>query len=338
MHECYKTETVEGTAAPTGKPNALSAGRPASSLRTIRVNEPVRGGWVNVVAPTDEDRAWLSSELGVAPEFLRSAFDEDETSHIDYDEDENQVLVTLDYPSEEDLEDKSDPTVLQYTTHPISVIFLREPNILVTVSLKDNHVIRAFSESTVRGMDTRLRTRFLLQLLLVTSQRYLLYLRRIDRLSLKTEMRLHSAMRNEELIQMLGFQKSLVYFSTSLKGDEAVLTKIMNGRVIKLYDEDQDLLEDVLIEVRQAMEMCEIYSNIMSGTMDAVASVISNNLNIVMKVLTVITIVMAIPNIVFGFYGINVMLPGPNTWMVPMLVAIVGCAVATLVFKKRGMF
>ena len=113
-------------------------------------------------------------------------------------------------------------------------------------------------------------------------------------------------MRNKELIQLLGLEKSLVYFSTSLKSDEVTLEKILRGRIIKLYEEDEDLLEDVLIEVKQAIEMCNIYSGILSGTMDAFASVISNNLNIVMKILTAITIVMAIPNMVFSFYGMKV--------------------------------
>ena len=133
--------------------------------------------------------------------------------------------------------------------------------------------------------------------------------------------------------------KRQVYFSTSLKTDEITLNKIMRGKLIKLYEEDQDLLEDVLIEIHQAIEMCNIYSNILSGTMDAFASVISNNLNIVMKVLTVITIVMAIPNIIFGFYGMNVNgLPGVQWWWFPTLVAIVAMAIATWIFKKKDMF
>ena len=138
---------------------------------------------------------------------------------------------------------------------------------------------------------------------------------------------------------MLSLEKSLVYFSTSLKSAEVTLNKIMHGKLITLYEEDEDLMEDVMIEVHQAQEMCAIYSDILSGTMDAYASVISNNLNIVMKVLTVITIVMAIPNIIFGFYGMNVNgLPGVQWWWFPTLVAIVAMAIATWIFKKKDMF
>jgi len=137
---------------------------------------------------------------------------------------------------------------------------------------------------------------------------------------------------------MLGLEKSLVFFSTSLKADEITLNKIMRGKMIKLYEEDEDLLEDVMIEIHQAIEMCNIYSNILSGTMDAFASVISNNLNIVMKVLTVITIVMAIPNIIFSFYGMNVDgLPAPHV-LFPTAIAVIACLVAILIFKKKDMF
>lgn len=159
------------------------------------------------------------------------------------------------------------------------------------------------SQGRIKGMDTRLKTRFFLLLALRISQRFLICLRQIDRLSSRTETRLHQSVENDELIEMLGLEKSLVYFSTSLKSDEVTLSKIMRGKQIQLYEEDEDLLEDVMIEIHQAIEMCNIYSNTMAGTMDTFASIISNNMNIVMNKLTVITIVMAIPNIIFGFYG-----------------------------------
>jgi len=209
---------------------------------------------------------------------------------------------------------------------------------IVTICLYDNLNIEDMAKGRIRGMNTDMKTRFLLLLLLKIAQRFLIYLRQIDRVSSRTEKRLHQSMRNQELIQMLGLEKSLVYFSTSLKTDEVTLNKIMRGKLIKLYEEDQDLLEDVLIEIHQAIEMCNIYSNILSGTMDAFASVISNNLNIVMKVLTVITIVMAIPNIIFSFYGMNVNGFDGTMWWIPALIAIVACIIATLIFKKKDMF
>ena len=305
----------------------------------VTVDTPEAGAWINVVSPTPEESAWLEREIGVLPEFVRSALDEEETSRIDYDDDVNQALIIVDYPCAEDAEDMQDPAMLQYTTMPISFFSLPAKNLVVTLSLQDNPIVTDMAAGRVRGLNTRLRTRFLLQMLLRVSQSYLIALRRIDALSTKTEQRLYGSMRNEELLQMLSLEKSLVYFSTSLKSAEVTLNKIMHGHLITLYEDDQDLMDDVMIEVHQAQEMCNIYSNILS----AYASVISNNLNIVMKVLTVITIVMAIPNMIFGFWGMNVDLPfaaSPlfNTWVFPLVLAVVLCLVCAYVFKRKGLW
>ncbi|HIY51838.1 MAG TPA: magnesium transporter CorA family protein [Candidatus Olsenella avicola] len=308
-----------------------------------RVEAPCPGCWVNVVAPTDDERAWLEGELGVLPEFVRSALDEEETSRVDFDEDERQIFVIVDYPVVDEDGTVRASLPLQYDTMPLTMVFLPEKSLFVTISIRENEVVADLRGGRVRGVDTRYRTRFLLQALLHISQLYLVYLRRIDRISSSTEARLHASVRNEELIQMLNLEKSLVYFSTSLKADEVTLNKIAQGRIIPLYEDDQDLLEDVLVEVHQAIEMANIYAGTLSGTMDAFASIISNNLNIVMKVLSVITIVMAIPNIVFGFYGMNVELPFDgvpllDNWAFPLLLAAAGCLVAAWIFKRKGMW
>ncbi len=308
-----------------------------------RVEAPCPGCWVNAVAPSEEERAWLEAEVGVLPEFVLSALDEEETSRVDYDEDARQIFVIVDYPVVDEDGTVRASLPLQYDTMPLTMVFLPEKSLFVTISTRENEVVADLRDGRVRGVDTRYRTRFLLQTLLHISQLYLVYLRRIDRISSHTEARLHASVRNEELIQMLNLEKSLVYFSTSLKADEVTLNKIAQGRIIPLYEDDQDLLEDVLVEVHQAIEMANIYSNTLSGTMDAFASIISNNLNIVMKVLSVITIVMAIPNIVFGFYGMNVDLPFDgvpllDNWAFPLLLAAVGCLVAALIFKRKGMW
>ena len=308
-----------------------------------RVEAPCPGCWVNAVAPSEEERAWLEAEVGVLPEFVLSALDEEETSRVDYDEDARQIFVIVDYPVVDEDGTVRASLPLQYDTMPLTMVFLPEKSLFVTISTRENEVVADLRDGRVRGVDTRYRTRFLLQTLLHISQLYLVYLRRIDRISSHTEARLHASVRNEELIQMLNLEKSLVYFSTSLKADEVTLNKIAQGRIIPLYEDDQDLLEDVLVEVHQAIEMANIYSGTLSGTMDAFASIISNNLNIVMKVLSVITIVMAIPNIVFGFYGMNVDLPFDgmpllDNWAFPLLLAAAGCLVAALIFKRKGMW
>ena len=249
---------------------------------TKKIDKPEPGSWISAIAPTEEEKNYLIEEMGILPEFVKSSLDAEESSHIDYDEDYNQTLVIVDYPSAEEVEDGYDKNMLQYTTLPLGIVIMK--GYVVTISLYENLNIDDMAQGRIKGVNTDLKTRFLLLLLLRISQRYLIYLRQIDRISSRTEQRLHKSMQNKELIQMLGLEKSLVYFSTSLKTDEITLNKIMRGKAIKLYDEDQDLLDDVLIEIHQAIEMCNIYSNILSGTMDAFASVISNNLQILIKI------------------------------------------------------
>lgn len=302
---------------------------------TRKIDQPETGCWISAISPTQEEIEFLTNQIGVLPEFIKASLDEEESSHIDHDEDEGQTLVIVDYPSAEDDENMDENTLL-YTTLPLGVVIMK--GYIVTICLHENFNIEDMASGRIKGMHTDMKTRFLFLLLLRISQRFLMYLKQIDRVSSRTEMRLHQSMKNKELIQMLGLEKSLVYFSTSLKTDEVTLNKIMRGKQIKLYEDDQDILEDVMIEIHQAIEMCNIYSNILSGTMDAYASVISNNLNIVMKVLTVITIVMSIPNIIFSFYGMNVSgLPVPEWWF-PTLVAVVACIIATIIFKRKDMF
>lgn len=302
--------------------------------KLMKFEEPQDGGWINVISPCQADIDYLIGSIGIVPEFIKASLDEEESSHIDHDEE--QTLIIVDYPSAEEVDQNNDENTLLYSTLPLGVVITKK--YVITISLYENRNIDDIVEGRIRGIQTNLKTRFLLQLLLKISQRFLIYLKQIDRITSGTERKLHQSMRNKELIQMLGLEKSLVYFSTSLKTDEVTLNKISRGKLLKLYEDDQEILEDVLIEIHQAIEMCNIYSNILSGTMDAFASVISNNLNIVMKVLTVITIVMAIPNIIFSFYGMNVTgLPGP-TWWFPLVVAGVCCTIASLIFIKKDMF
>ena len=300
--------------------------------RILKIDAPEPGCWISVVSPTEAEVAYLTGDLGVEPDFVRAALDEEESSRIESEED--QTLVIVDYPSAEEQTDEN--KTLLYTTLPMGIIITRD--YVITVCLNDNLTIMDMAEGRVKGLQTSLKTRFLLLTLLRIAARFLIYLKQIDKLSSTTESRLHQSMRNKELIQLLGLEKSLVYFSTSLKSDEVTLEKILRGRIIKLYEEDEDLLEDVLIAVKQAIEMCNIYSGILSGMMDAFASVISNNLNIVMKVLTAITIVMAIPNMVFSFYGMNVSgLPFP-VWWVPIVISLIIAAIGTLILVKKDMF
>lgn len=290
------------------------------------------GCWVSAIAPNEEEINYLVSTLRIDPDFVRAALDEEEASRVDSD-DEDNTLVIVDVPVA--VTEKNENTLL-FSTMPMGIIYTAEQ--IVTVSLRQNSIIEEFSQGNVKNLHTTQKTQFLLKLLLRIAARFLQYLKQIDKLSTTTESLLHKMMRNKEIIQLLSLEKSLVYFSTSLKSNEVTLEKIMRGRIIKLYEEDEDLLGDVIIEIKQAIEMCSIYSNTLSGTMDAVSSIISNNLNNVMKILTSLTIIMTIPNIIFGMYGMNVTgLPAP-TFLTALVMALVSMAVVTLVLIRRGLF
>ena len=289
-----------------------------------------QGCWINLIHPNEEELRLVTDLLHVEPDFLRAALDEEETSRIDVEG--GQTLIIIDTPTIE----KSDSAVV-YSTAPLGII-VTESNI-ITVSLRESSVIRDFEEGLVRGVSTNKKTSFILHILLRVAKRYLQYLKQIDKIYNHMERQLYKSQRNKELIQLLDLEKSLVYFNTSLKANEVTLEKILRGRIVTLYEEDQDLLEDVLIEVRQAIEMAQIYSSIISGMMDAFASVISNNLNVIMKVLTSITILLTIPNIIFSFYGMNVAgLPWDQYFWVPIVMAVVAILVVGFILKKKDLF
>jgi len=298
--------------------------------RLSQIQELQDGCWVSAVDPTEEEIRYLTETLGVDSGFVRAGLDEEESSRIE--QEEEQTLIVVDAPVAE----KQDDGTMTYYTMPFAIILM--PDYVLTVSLRDNTVIAEITGGVVKNVQTKLKTRFFLTILLRIAYRFLQNLKQIDKISSFVEQQLHKSMRNKELIQLLGLEKSLVYFSTSIKANEVTMEKIQRGRIIKLYEEDEDLLDDVLIEIHQANEMCNIYSGILSGMMDAFASVISNNLNIVMKVLTSLTIVMAIPNMIFSFYGMNVSgIPMPYAWFT-IVVSIIAVAIVTYILVKKNMF
>lgn len=289
------------------------------------------GCWVHLVNPSKEELQRIQEELEIEPDYLMAALDEEERARTERED--GQTLIVVDTPI---WDNKSN----MYTTIPLGIIVLK--NIFVTICLKEDTIIHDFINEKVKRFYTQYKTRFVLQILFKNSVRFLHCLKVIDKISNRIEHELHASMRNKELIDMLTLEKSLVFFSTSLKSNEMVLEKLLKYEYITTYSEDEDLLEDVIVENKQAIEMCNIYSSILSGTMDAFASVISNNLNIVMKVLTSITIVMAIPNIVFGFFGMNVALPiaanHPWGYALVLLFTLLGCGIAAWILKRRDLF
>jgi len=305
------------------------------SGKTNEINEFKKGSWINLVNPSNEEIKKVCENINIQEDFIRYSLDLEEKARIDQEEDDSTTLFVVDVP----IVEKNEDAVL-YTTMPLGMIVVRD-DFFITVSLRKTKVIEDFEKNKVKGFATYKKSRFILQILFVNSSLFLTYLKQISRETEITEAKLKDSMKNKELLKMLSLEKSLVYFSTSLKSNEVVMEKTMKGKIIKLYEEDEDLLEDAIIENRQAMEMGKIYSDILSGTMDAYASLISNNLNVVMKFLASITLVIAVPTMISSFFGMNLNLPFEGSDVgFPIIIAI--SVVLTLLvawwLKKKDMF
>jgi magnesium transporter len=303
------------------------------TLRTL--STPQSGCWVSLTAPTEQELAEVSAHCALDAGVLRAALDADERSRIDVDEGYTMVLVNI--PT---VEERSDREL--YSTIPLAILIAGDA--ILTVCSEETPIVHAFEQGRVRDFHTQMKSRFILQILYRTDTLYLQYLRNVDKKSDEVESQLHRSTQNRELIELLKLEKSLVYFTTALRSNEAVLEKLLRTELIKKYPEDAELLEDVIVENKQAIEMANIYSGILSGMMDAFASVISNNLNIVMKVLAIVTIVMSIPNIIFSAYGMNVNIAGmpfsqsPYGFAILIGLAVVLSVAATLIFSKIRLF
>lgn len=291
------------------------------------------GAWINLVNPNEQEILLISKDLNIPAEHLKAALDEEERSRIEVDEGCTIVLIDIPVPSA-NLQDGG-----IFYTIPLGII-INGKNI-VTVSLQENYVIKSFIDQRIKSFYTFKKTRFLLQILYRNSKLYLQYLRHIDKASDKIESKLHKSLKNKELIQLLELEKSLVYFSTSLKSNEIVLEKILRSTPVKMYPDDTDLLEDVIVENKQAIEMANIYSNILTGTMDAYASVISNNLNIVMKFLTSVTIVLSVPTMVASFFGMNVDVPfenNPHAFVIIFIMTLFFSMILAITMLRKQLF
>ncbi|MBQ9941745.1 MAG: magnesium transporter CorA family protein [Christensenellaceae bacterium] len=297
------------------------------------LTEMEKGAWIHLSDPSRAEVRRVVETLGIEEDFVKAALDEEEPSRIESENGANLIIVDI------PIVVPADGSFL-YETVPLGII-ITETNV-VTVCLEETALVEDFWNRRVKNFDTCKKTRLVLQLLYRTAGKYLQYLRQIDKASNQVEAALHKSMRNRELIQMLKLEKSLVYFSTSLKSNEVVLEKILKGNLLKRYPDDTDLLEDIIIESRQAIEMCNIYRDILSGTTEAFASVISNNLNVVMKLLTAITIIIAIPTLFSGLWGMNVAnIPfsdNPNGFWIVTGISVGVAALVSLFMWRKKMF
>lgn len=264
----------------------------------IREEEEVtKNCWVALTDPSSTEIRKISRWLEIDEDDLRASLDEEERSRIDIED--HYVMILVDIPFIEERNKKD-----WYGTIPMSIILT--DSVIVTICLQETPILQAFMNGRVRKFHTYMKTRFILQILYKNASLYLQYLRNIDKKSEEIQGRIHESPKNTEIIELLEMQKSLQYFTTSLRSNEAVLERIVKIERIKMYPEDADYLEDVITENKQALEMASIYTGILGSTMDAVASVINNNVNTIMQFLASVTIVMSIPNIIAGLYGMNV--------------------------------
>ena len=260
--------------------------------------------WVDLVNPTDDEIEDAALITGIPEETLKAALDEEETARIERDE--GYFMCLLDTPTITDT-DEGDT----YETIPMALI--QNDKCVVTVSLRGNPVLGDFIAGRV-SVTTDIPVLFMLTFMFGNAKRFLSNLRQIDKKSLRVQAELHRSMKNKELIQMLALENSLVYFSTSLSANMRVYKKMEKLPEIVENEDYQDLYDDVLVETSQAVEMCNIYRDILSGTMDAYASVISNNLNVVMKLLAVITLIISVPTLIASLWGMNVGVPFEGKW------------------------
>ena len=265
----------------------------------VKLEDFESGAWINVVAPNEEEKALLVNEYSVDATLLEDALDPEESPRYEYEDDKIFIIINVPIKSKDNDE--------FYETIPLAILPLK--NCIITVCLSDDTVLDKFLKGKTKDFYTQYKTRFILQILQNTSNEYLRNLKILEKLSDRITSNVKDSIENKELLSLLKIEKSLVYFATSLRGNEKVLERLLRHHLIKDYPEDSDLLEDVITDNKQALEMTSLYTDILSSTMDTYASIISNNQNDAMKILTSITFVMSIPTIVSGIWGMNVWVP-----------------------------
>lgn len=292
-----------------------------STKRIQSIKEPVKGCWINMIKPTQEEIFSISEKIGIDEQILKYPLDFAEKAHIDITDE--TVLIVVDSPVTEMSKKQK-----IYTTMPLGMILVRD-DIFITISqTKINAVSEFLKENKI--LETNKKSKFVFQILFQVAEDYIKYLTYINKDLETFETKMQRTMSNEELLKLLNFQKSMVYFNASVKANQVVLERLNRGKAIKLYEEDQEILEDTIIENRQAIEMIVTYSEILNGIIEIFGTMVSNNLNNVMKILTSVTIIIAIPTMIASFMGMNVDFPFPTN--LQGFVGIIGFScVATLI-------
>ena len=301
----------------------------------IKLNEQNDGCWIKVTDAQGWEMEPIASRYHIDYDDMKAALDEEEKSRIVLEDE--YTLVLVDIPASEVQHDKK-----IYTTIPLGVIMTDQ--VIITVCGEDTPILNKFINTHVKSFSTKKRTRFLYQILLNAMTTYQTVLRSVDNRRLDIEARIGEEMEDEaDLIELHDLESTLVYFETSLRAAGMVIDRLRRYKHIPQFPEDEDLLEDVQVENRQAIEMATIYREIIDGTSELMSNVINNRLNSTMKILTSITIVMAIPTIISGLYGMNVMSEGMPFAMwtqgfgIICLITFIICVICLWILRRKKM-
>lgn len=304
--------------------------------RKIHEEEKIIDGvWINMINPTISEGEEIAKELGVDVQDLLAALDEEEKSRVELED--GYTLILVDIPTTEIRMEKE-----AYTTIPLGII-LTQDNI-VTVCTEDTSVLQTFISGRVKEFSTKKKLRFVYQILFRVASLYQSNLRIIDKKRTEIEDRIGDQTEDMDLIDLHGLESTLVYFATSLRANGVVLDRLTRYKRLEQYPDDKDLLGDVIVENQQAIEMTMIYRDIINGTRELMSSVLDNRLNNVMKILTVITLVMGIPTLISGIYGMNVsgkwmpLSSTPYGFEIICLIILVICIVTMVIMKKKKLF
>lgn len=298
-----------------------------------KIDIPQKGCWINIVKPTEDEIKVIADLVRIDEQALRYPLDMAEKAHID--EEDDSVLIVVDSPAKEI---KNNEKI--YTTLPLGMILVRD-DMFITISQENITAVEGMKFKAKNFyVQTEKKSRFVFQILYDIAQDYIRYLNYIIKDIDMFEEHMSKSMRNKELQKVMKFEKSMIYFNASVKGNQVVLEKLNRGKSIKLYEDDEDILEDTMIENRQAMEMIQTYSEILNGIIDIFGTMVSNNLNIVMKILTSITVIISIPTMVSSFLGMNVDFPFDTSvigFYEVIGVSLLATIIATILLKRKNM-
>ncbi|RXK85936.1 magnesium transporter CorA family protein [Filimonas effusa] len=301
---------------------------------TVEIDKVENGAWVNLVPPfKEEEFVEVSERLDIPIEFLRDSLDIDERPR--YELDSNVRFIIIKTPTENNSFNDSDA---YYITIPICIILTH--NQIVTVNSFDNGAIKKFL-NTFQKRHPDKRNMMVLKVFEKIVHNFMEYLKEINQKRNLYEQKLYDSNRNEELLNLMRIQKSLVYFVTALRSNELLMMKLERTNFLGLNEDERELLNDLIVDTSQALEMANIYTNILSSTLDAFASIISNNLNNVMKRLTSITIILSLPALVASIYGMNVDIPyqhSPHAFYIPVILSLVVSIIISGYFMKKKWF